>query len=88
MSTTINARSSGSEPTICELLTTWQETAPPMTAPDIEAAAWFERSVHLLAPITGNPAHPQHAEACALAAENSHDALALRESARSKGAMR
>ncbi|GLZ36343.1 hypothetical protein Lesp02_85300 [Lentzea sp. NBRC 105346] len=88
MSTTTDARAAGTEPTIAELLATWQQTAPPMTAPDHEVADWFEQSVTLLAPITHDPAHPQHAAACELAAENSHDALALRESARAKGETR
>lgn len=86
MSTTITAPSAGTEPMICELLAAWQEAIPPMDAPADEVADWFERSVHLLEPITQSPAHPQHADACALAAENSHDALALRGCSGSAGA--
>jgi hypothetical protein len=74
------------EPTICELLATWQGSAPPENAPNAVVADWFALSVKLLAPITSDPAHPQHADACELARENSHDALALRECAGSAGA--
>ncbi|MCR3746658.1 hypothetical protein [Lentzea californiensis] len=88
MSTTITAPSAGTEPTICELLATWHEANPPMGAPDLEVAAWFEQGVRLLKPITSDPAHPQHITACEMAAEYSHDALAMHESARSKGATR
>ncbi|MEV6714837.1 hypothetical protein AB0M48_22710 [Lentzea sp. NPDC051208] len=88
MSTTINARVSGTEPTICELLESWQQAVPLIGARDDVVADWFEQSVKLLTPITSDPTHPQYAEACELARENSHDALALRQSARSKGATR
>lgn len=75
-------------PMVCDLLATWQEAIPPMDAPDLEVADWFEQGVHLLKPITSDRAHPQHTTACELAAEYSHDAFAMRESARSKGATR
>lgn len=73
-----SAATAAHEPTICELLATWQSSAPPMSAPNSVVADWFALSVRLLTPITSNPAHPQHTEACELAQENSHDALALR----------
>lgn len=74
------------EPTICELLARWQLSAPPEHATNAAVADWFAQSVKLLTPITSNPAHPQHTEACELAAENSHDALTLRGCAGSAGA--
>lgn len=88
MSTTITAPSAGTEPTICELLAAWHEANPPMDAPDLAVADWFEQGVRLLMPITTDRAHPQHTTACEMAREYSHDALALRECARSKGATR
>ncbi len=78
--------STTTESTICELLACWQASAPPEHASNAVVADWFALSVKLLSPITSNPAHPQHAEACELAAENSHDALALRGCAGSAGA--
>jgi hypothetical protein len=74
------------EPTICELLASWQASAPPEHATNAVVADWFALSVKLLSPITCDPTHPQHAEACQLAAENSHDALALRSCTGSAGA--
>ncbi|WP_329793572.1 hypothetical protein V1227_17075 [Lentzea sp. DG1S-22] len=79
MPSTTPAATAAHEPRICELLATWQASAPPMNASNAEVADWFALSVRLLTPITGNPAHPQYAEACELARENSHDALALRQ---------
>ncbi|RDI20332.1 hypothetical protein [Lentzea flaviverrucosa] len=79
MPSTTSATTAAPEPAICDLLATWQDSAPPMNATNAVVADWFALSVRLLTPITSNPAHPQHAEACALAQENSHDALALRE---------
>ncbi|ANZ36875.1 hypothetical protein BBK82_13115 [Lentzea guizhouensis] len=85
-STSFTSTSTTAEPTICELLATWQASAPSEDAPNSVVADWFALSVRLLTPITGNPAHPQHADACELARENSHDALALRAGAGSAGA--
>lgn len=78
--------STTTEPTICELLASWQASAPPENAPNAAVADWFALSVKLLIPITSDPTHPQYTEACELAAENSHDALALRSCAGSAGA--
>lgn len=78
--------STTTEPTICELLASWQASAPPDHATNTTVADWFALSVKLLIPITSNPAHPQHTEACELAAENSHDALVLRSCAGTAGA--
>lgn len=54
----------------------------------MRSPAWFERGVELLRPITRDRSHPEHDDACVLAAKYSHDALATRESARSNGATR
>lgn len=61
---------------------------PSMNAKPGEVAAWFERAVNLLRPITRDRSHPEHDEACELAAKYSHDAIAARTSTPAKGTTR
>jgi hypothetical protein len=47
---------------------------PSLTATHEEVSAWFAQCVRLLAPITSDQSHPEHDEACVLAAKYSADA--------------
>ncbi|WP_146772093.1 hypothetical protein [Lentzea atacamensis] len=64
------------------------ENCPSMNAKPGEVAAWFERCVNLLRPITRDRSHPEHDEACVLAAQYSADAIAARKPAARNGAGR
>ncbi|MFJ8963673.1 hypothetical protein ACIRG5_30215 [Lentzea sp. NPDC102401] len=61
-----------------DVVTTMSERCPSMTATADEVAAWFAYGVTLLRPITRDRAHPEHDEACELAAKYSADARAAR----------
>src|SRR5687767_12458101 len=64
------------------------EGCPSMNAAPGEVAAWFERGVELLRPITRDRSHPEHDEACVLAAKYCADARAARAPGRAKGVTR
>jgi hypothetical protein len=63
-------------------------TCPSMNAKPGEVAAWFEHGVELLRPITRDRRHPEHDEACELAAKYSADARGACMPAQKNGATR
>ncbi|GAB2869646.1 hypothetical protein [Lentzea nigeriaca] len=78
MSTTTIPEPTTDLPQLCDILLGWTVHAPGLQASKAAVADWFELCVKLLAPITTDPSHPEHTKACELAAEFSHDAIALR----------
>jgi len=85
VSTTTNLTLTAAQPRLGDILTGWRLLTPGTQAPDAAVADWFAFGVKLLALITSNPSHPEHTEACALAAEFSHDAIALRPNGNAEG---
>lgn len=69
---------SATRTSLCRITTEMSACCPPMNATPGEVAAWFERCVQLLRPITRDRRHPEHDEACVLAAKYSADARAAR----------
>ncbi|MDX8146418.1 hypothetical protein SK854_30190 [Lentzea sp. BCCO 10_0061] len=61
-----------------DVVTTMSERCPSMKATPDEVAAWFAHGVALLRPIVRDRTHPEHDEACELAAKYSADARAAR----------
>lgn len=62
------------------VITAMSEHCPSMNATPDEVAAWFAHGVTMLALITRDRTHPEHDEACVLAAKYSADARAARTS--------
>lgn len=61
-----------------DVVTAMSARCPSMSATPDEVAAWFAQGVALLRPITCDRAHPEHDDACVLAAKYSADARAAR----------
>ncbi|MET8756848.1 hypothetical protein [Lentzea sp. NPDC004782] len=78
MSTTTNLTLIAAQPRLSDILTGWRLLDPGMQAADAAVADWFAFGVKLLSLITVDPSHPEHTEACALAAEFSHAAIVMR----------
>ncbi|GHH49255.1 hypothetical protein [Lentzea cavernae] len=60
------------------VVTAMSQDCPSMTATPDEVAAWFAHGVTMLALITRDRSHPEHDDACVLAAKYSADARAAR----------
>lgn len=60
-------------PSLRAVLAAMTQNCPSLNATAGEVSAWFARCVSLLAPITRDRSHPDHDEACELAAKYSAD---------------
>ncbi|MGZ3147288.1 hypothetical protein ACVDFE_35910 [Lentzea chajnantorensis] len=66
--------STATRTTLRAVMAAMTEHCPSLTATHGEVSAWFAQCVHLLTPITSDPSHPEHDDACVLAAKYSADA--------------